>query len=196
MYSSEKIAAIKKANAFPGIDIDKCNGNQVNRLFQIFTESQKGNSQSDADKDFINEVKEDKRQQKVISMVDQNYRATSNQYENPVKDGDKQRLLLGLFQGDRINTLVKRKLRIPVEMIIRKDHGEDFAANNWAGIAQLIINVHLKITYPDTYRDAAKDSQVTDIKKRYPLQLQMLEGVTKFINEGKTIKQIQSLLGV
>lgn len=119
-----------------------------------------------------------------------NQKSVFNQQINPQQEDSKKNLLLNLFQGGLLNTLVKREMRVTVETLLRQKHPDEFVASNWDGIAQMIINVGLKATYPSIYRDAASDDQVKRVKETYPLQLQMLNGVFKMIDRGKTIQQM------
>lgn len=95
-----------------------------------------------------------------------------------------------------LNVYLLRKLRPSITAALEQSNSKDYANDHWQDQAQRIIKAHYKIRYPDRGKNILNEETVELIKEKYPLQLQMLAGVSQYLEEGKSIDQVLRLIGM
>lgn len=114
-------------------------------------------------------------------------------YKNPDQAGYKKRIYSEMYTG-RLRNLIIQRMRPGVEALLKKDHSDEYAADIYPAICEMIIKIHLFSTR-DGFKNLAFDPKiVTQYKLDYPWEFNFLEGVNKWIEEDNTLEKIEKLL--
>lgn len=107
-----------------------------------------------------------------------------------------QNIGLALYNPGTLKHLIRKKTRNTVTAKLTEEFGADYAADHWFYECDRIIMVHLAANYPAFYGKAVTKDQIEKIKKNYPWEIEIIETVTKMIEQGKSSEQIEGILSL
>lgn len=125
--------------------------------------------------------------------MEKNVKSELNAVEDQEVVQKKNELFGELYNGGPMQSFVVRKLRSPVELILRKKDGEDFAKNNYAGICFHIIKAALAINKPALFSRVLTKDQVEKVQQAWPLQIQFVKSIIDKIDNVKRFNEFKNL---
>jgi hypothetical protein len=116
-----------------------------------------------------------------------------NQFKNPDQINYKKRIYSEMFEG-RLRNLLVQRLRSGVETSLRKIHDDEYARDNYAGVCEMIIKIHLFTSLEQFKQLAFAEETVAKYKEAYSWEFNFLKDVNGWIERGDDIKEIENLM--